>query len=134
MASQIIASTVAPTSYIQLSNSNGLLILIPEAVVNTFRAKGTKYIDVGAVSIFGDDEPPPKSEPWVTLTEAARLHQTDSDGLELDAAKKRIRRACDDGDLLWRPEGRAVLIDPTSLGAWRLKQREKELGRIDELA
>ncbi len=65
------------------------------------------------------------------MTEAAqKLIDADViDGLEsIDKAKARISRACDDGRLKSKGQGRGRRIDEDSLNAFLLIEREKNLG------
>jgi hypothetical protein len=75
--------------------------------------------------------------PWITSAEAARLHVTDMRPALDDedaralllAAKKRISRACQSGQVRCTGVGFDRRVDPDSLDAWRIHMRQRDLNR-----
>lgn len=70
----------------------------------------------------------------LTVTEAARQHLGDVDGLTLTAARARVTRAANAGE--FADNGKSGVhrrIEPQSFAAWRLKQRERALDEVDDL-
>jgi len=126
-ASGLAVLTTASIDFIPLTDSRGILVLIPAVVFEHCRAVGmaTLHLDV-PIDVSG-------SRPgWLTVTEAARQHLEDIDGITLGQATAKISRACDARKILAVGHGRERRIDPVSFGAWRLAQRERELDRADE--
>jgi len=66
----------------------------------------------------------------LTVTEAARLVMDDLD-LPLANAKSKVSQACDRGEIVATGKGRHRSIDPVSVNAWRLTQRDRALDRAD---
>lgn len=126
MADRIIPETTAPTHYVELTDREGRLVLLPLATVRSLRSVGQTSI---TMTIDLTSEP---SQPWLTVTEAARLHLEDVDGMTLERAKVKICRACEQGIVLSNGKGIQRRIEPNSLAAWRLKERERNLA-ADEL-
>ena len=122
--SSIPHETTAPTHYCELVDVEGRLILLPAATVWAMRARGLSSI---TLTVSLDGAPP---RPWLTVSEAARLHCDDVDGMTIPRAKVRISRACSRGEVVATGEGVARRIEPTSFDAWRLKEREKDLDRL----
>lgn len=121
-----VHETVAQVHFIELTDAEGRLFLVPAATVNALRLAGLSSV---TVTIGLTSEPPQR---WLTVTEAARQHLDDVDGLTLTVAKAKVSRACREGKIASTGEGTARRIDPTSLAAWRLAERERNLERADE--
>lgn len=64
---------------------------------------------------------------WIDSSDAAMRHMEDIDGMTLRQARVRISRACSRGEVRSTGEGQHRWIDPVSLDAWRLRQRERSL-------
>lgn len=126
MATFSIPETTATTHYVELADSEGRLVLLPRATVDAVLAAGRTSI-VMTISLTA--EPP---QPWLTVTEAAKLHLDDVDGLTLPVAQAKVSRACRDGKVVSTGEGTLRRIDPKSLAAWRLQERERNLSRLDD--
>lgn len=73
----------------------------------------------------------PAGQEWLTVSEAARLLQTDIDGLEFANAAGRISQAIRSRRFTVEGTNSRRRIDPTSFAAWRLQQRERNLARSD---
>ena len=76
----------------------------------------------------------PPREPtlgWLTVTQAARKHLNDVDGITITRAKNKIYYACRHRLIQSHGFGHDRRIDPVSFGNWRLTQREKNLKRCD---
>lgn len=103
------------------------IVLIPSLIMDRLRAQGRlEYTITFATGATG-------AEPgWLTVSDAARLHLDDVAGLDLPQAKSRIHYACERGRIRSVGTGRDRRIDPVSLNAWRLAQRERDLDRADE--
>lgn len=128
MGALTIHQTDAATKYSQLCDTEGRLVLLPSAVVDWLRAQGKNTITLTVG--LGLDVP---AAEWLTVTEAAeKLMDEDVDGLTLDSAKKRVTRACDRGTVTATGEGHRRRIDPISLNAWRLDQRNQNLKDLDD--
>ncbi len=67
------------------------------------------------------------------VTDAARQHLDDIDGITLDQAKSKISYACRMGAIASTGQGMNRRIDPTSFGKWRLDERTADLAERDEL-
>ena len=72
------------------------------------------------------------SDIGLTLADAAREHLDDvppfdasDESNQLDAARKRIKRACDAGTIRCEMRDGRLRIDPASFAAWRLRYREQ---------
>lgn len=68
---------------------------------------------------------------WHTVSEAARLLQTDIDGLEFHSAAARVSLAAKRGKFLAEGVTSRRRIEPNSFAAWRLAQRERQLAAAD---
>ena len=125
MADVSLPKTCANVEFVQLADVEGRLVLIPEPayrqLVATADGMLTIHIPVGKDTVE-----------WLTVTEAAKAHLDDVDGLTLPIAKARISRACDSGQIVHVGRGTKRRIEPTSFAAWRLKEREKNLNRLDD--
>lgn len=116
--------TATAIDFEQLVDAEGRIRLLPAAEVAAIRAKGLAFVELGTINLSDTESPE-----WITCGEAARLHLNDCDGLELEAARRRIDRAIAAGKIRARGEGLKKRIDPVTLNAWRLEQRERELAR-----
>ena len=123
-----MSTTEARTDYMQVADSDGRLWLIPAATRNHLLANGISSL---TVTIGLNPAQPP--QPWLTVSEAARLHVSDVDGINLRAATMKIPRACTKGQIVCSGTNSRRRIEPNSLDAWRLEQREKNLDRRDQL-
>lgn len=143
MADRIIPETTALSHFVELADSQGRLVLLPRVMVDTMRTTGQTSI---ALTINLTAEPQQarptgfiaetrttveSPRPWLTVSEAARLHLNDVDGITLAAAKVKISRACQQGKIISTGEGFRRRIDPVSLDAWRLAERERNLADED---
>jgi hypothetical protein len=117
----------AVTDYATLTDTEGRLVLLPAATVEHFRKRGAAAI---TLTIPLDDQAVDDGG-WLTVTEAARLHVDDVDGMNLAAARTKISRACDAGRIVSIGECRRRRIEPKDFAAWRLHEREKNLDRAD---
>ena len=124
--SNISPETTAVTRYIELADADGRLFLVPAATVNALRMAGLSSLST-TISLTGD---PPR--PWLTVTEAAKAHLSDVDGISLPVAQAKISRACRQGKLVSTGEGTLRRIEPASFSAWRLSERERNLERVDD--
>jgi len=107
----------------QVADTEGRLILIPEAMARALAEAGRDTITL-TIKL-------PARKRMLRLAEAARLHTEDVDGLGYDAARKRIIRACRAGRIEHTKIDGVLYLDPDSLAAWRLKERERNLDRLD---
>lgn len=71
------------------------------------------------------------SRQWLTVSEAARLLQTDIDGLEFHSAAARVSLAANRGKFTAEGVTSRRRIEPNSFDAWRLAQRERQLAEAD---
>lgn len=124
---RIPAPTIASIEFVPLTDSRGVLVLIPGPVLAHYRSLGIKTLHL-EVPLDSDTS----RTGWLTVTEAAREHLEDVDGITLAQATAKISRACDRQKILASGHGRDRRIEPTSFGAWRLAQRERELDRTDK--
>ncbi len=111
-----------PAELIPMATDSGHLVWVPKLTVDAMLGSGggELRVRVGATT-----------QEWLTVTEAAREHLEDVDGLTLDAAKMRVMRACNSGTVKHRGVGRNRRVEPGSLRAWRLSERERELDAED---
>ena len=126
MAAIIVPQITAPATFEQVTDEQGRLVLLPAATVAHLRAQGITSV---VVTLNLAPEQPPRR--WLTVTEAAQLHMTDVDGLTLENAQVRITRACNAGRVHCDGKGAQRRIEPNSLDAWRLAERERNLSRHD---
>lgn len=117
---------VVETMHCRVCDSNGRLLLVPVDTLKELRSQGITEI------VFRVRLANARSDNWLTVTEAARLHQNDVDGLSLEHASVKITRGCNSSAIHSTGNGRQRRIDPASLNAWRLVEREKDLDRMDE--
>ena len=125
MPTSSIADILAPASFCQLTDAEGRLILLPAATVDHFRQAG--HSTVTLTIALDPGRPARPARPWLTLREAATLHVTDVDGMNLHRAEVKIGRACDSGAVKSERIGQKRRIEPDSLDAWRLAERERNL-------
>lgn len=137
MPVEIVPDAIAPTQWTHVVDDAGRVWLAPTATVEHFLSQGITSIPI----IVKFAAPAAASRPLMTLTEAARAHLADMPPVgdteaeqrrALNRARVRVSRACDRGEILGRWMSGKRLIDPTSLDAWRLKMRERELAAEDE--
>jgi CheY-like chemotaxis protein len=69
---------------------------------------------------------------WHTATAAAKLLMQDIPDLDLAKARSRISTAAGKTEFVSSGTRRSRRIEPTSFGAWRLNQRNRDLEREDE--
>lgn len=122
----VCPETSAVTHFVELADAEGRLILLPAATVRALRAIGQSSITV-TVSLTSDP-----AQPWLTVTEAARLHMTDVDGMTLEVAKAKVSRACRTDRFACEGEGSRRRIEPRTFDAWRLSERERNLDAADD--
>jgi hypothetical protein len=113
----------APATFVQCDSDIGL-VLVPKTTAKRWRRLGMRRVRV-EITLSG--APPP--EAWLTQADAARLHQEDVDGLTLQAARMRVVRACQSGRVQADRIKGVCYIEPVSLNAWRLEERERNLKR-----
>jgi len=121
-----IPETTAPTHYVELADTEGRLVLLPRATIDAMLAAGRTSL---TMTISLTAEPP---QPWLTVTEAAKQHLEDVDGITLAVAQAKVSRACREGKIVSTSEGTLRRIDPVSFAAWRLGERERNLRKCDE--
>ena len=127
MASQIIAENVALTQYVPVTDDAGRHFLIPRSTYEHDIGRGvTSY----PTTMHLKPAEPPK--PWLTVTDAAKAHLDDIDGMTLETAKMRVSRAASRQHFDSRGEGRERRIDPLGFAAWRLRERERVLDELDQ--
>lgn len=126
MAAGIIPETTASAHFVELADSQGRLVLLPRATVDALLSAGQTTVEL---TISLTTEPP---RPWLTVTEAARLHLNDVDGITLEVAQAKVSRACRESKIVSVGEGTRRRIDPVSLDAWRLAERERNLTIEDD--
>lgn len=118
--------TQASIDFVQVTDSQGILLLVPAAVLAHYQALGLTRLHFDVC--IGEH---PDRQGWLTVTQAARQHLEDIPGMTLAQATAKISRACDTHKILASGNGRDRRIEPTSFDAWRLAQRERELDRAD---
>lgn len=116
----------ASTDWTACVTTTGIPILIPTVTIEHFSALRLDLLEL-EVRMPGAAT----SADWLTITEAARLHTEDVDGLTEDAARKRIIRAVEAGKVRSRGTASRRKIDPDSFGAWRISARDKNLDQLD---
>lgn len=127
MAGPTLADTSAVANFYQLADADGRLVLLPTATVDALRGQGLTSI---AITVSLIPSAPPRA--WITLTEAARLHCDDVDGMNMNHAKVKISRALERGKLPSEGVGTARRLEPNAFDAWRLKERERCLAKTDD--
>lgn len=118
---QTVSAPASPIELVSVADEHGRAFFIPKATFEFFIQQG---LTSAVVTLSFLSKPARK---WLTLADAAKLVQTDIDGIEFDAARMKVRRACDSGAVIVSGSGRDRRIDPVSLDAWRLAQREANL-------
>lgn len=139
MVADILSAPMASvtTPCVMIADTEGRIGWYPTAIIQALQAKGVKLWK--HTIPIPPAPPPPRSEPphnqadWLTVTEAARLHLADVDGLTIARATDKVSRACSRGRLRSVGFGTARRIDPSDFASWRLRQRERDLGRSDEI-
>lgn len=126
MPAHSLHETTALTNYVQVCDQDGHLLLVPSVWIEQLATAGVEQI-VATIRV------PRPAGTWLTLTDAARRHiegdvsppvDADDAKRQLDAARKRLRRAVAAGEIVSDAEGR---LNQTSLDAWRLSFRESDL-------
>ena len=128
MASSIVLQAI-PVDHICLTDEVGRVFWVAAQTVEALLSTGVQEISprLRLRRLTGD------APETLTVTEAAKLLIEDFGDLTLVRAKARISRACDRGEVTATGRGRARRIDPTSLAAWRLRQRDRDLDRVDAI-
>lgn len=130
-----LRTMIATEELVCVTDFAGVVGYFPRSTIERWRALGRAIVDYKIVideTRLNDSTEPENATSWLTVTEAARLHLDDVDGICLGTAKGKISRACDKNDITSNGKtGRHRLIDPISLNAWRLNQREMNLDRAD---
>lgn len=123
MSGNIIPPTSAQTQYEQLTDSEGHLLLIPSATAQFLRSQGRTTLDVLIYLA-----PAAEVEPWLTVTEAAKLVVEEEIvfGWTIDKAKVYISRDCKSGKIRHDGEGPQRRIDPASFRAWMFERRRDD--------
>lgn len=128
-----MTTTVSPVSCAEVYDEAGRLLLIPTATLAALRNAGETVATfrVSLTQLGGPNRAPIDAPPdWLTLKQAAAQHLGDVDSRRtLAAAKSAIHRAIEAGRIRATGAGTALRIDPESLNAWRLTQRERDLAR-----
>lgn len=128
MATLSIPETSAPAHYVELTDSDGRLVLVPLATIRALQVAGVSIIQV----------PVPGVDSWakksgLTVTEAAQqliqdmrppVDDADRESL-LRQAKAAICRACARGQIQSEGTRTERRIDPQSLAAWCLARRRR---------
>ena len=127
MAVTIIPRTDASSTFEQLSDSEGRLVLLPASTVGHFRALGIESL---TITVGLNPAIPPA--PWHSFSDAARMLVDVVSGLSLSGAKSRVLRACDAGKIMCRGDGFDRKIEPNNLSAWLMEQRNRDLDRQDD--
>lgn len=128
MATDIIAGVDANLALESLVDSNGLTVFISRQAAELFRRRGLRSIMLEV--LLSDDAPMAE---WPTVTAAAQDHLSDVDCMTLATAKGKICRAIRQGRIATNGKhGHDRRINPDSLAAWRLTEREKDLAKEDD--
>ena len=127
MAVTIIPRTDASSTFEQLSDSEGRLVLLPASTVGHFRALGIESL---TITVGLNPAIPPA--PWHSVSDAARMLMDVVSGLAFSSAKSRLSRACDASNIVHRGEGFDRKIEPNSLSSWLMEQRNRDLDRQDD--
>jgi len=133
VADSIIPETTAVAHFVELADSDGRLVLLPRATVHALRAMGQQSL---TITLNLTDHSPKR---WLTVTEAAEQHLADLPPAanekerrrQLLTARANISRACSQGQIKCVGDGQSRRLDPDSLAAWRLKQRDRYLQAAD---
>lgn len=123
MADSSVASCRAEIDIVWCTDSQGRVIGLPAAMVEGCIRQGQYSVEL-VICMPGAA---PHAE-WLTVTAAAAELLDDVDGISLHAARVRVVRACERGELRCAGTGRARRIEPVSFRAWRLHQRNLNLG------
>jgi hypothetical protein len=116
---------VGATTYVQVADDHGRLVLLPAAMVAALQAQGKTHIDLHLAI-------PPRSRETLTLRDAVRLYMKDMPHLSPAAARTHVFRACRKGEIeVFTIDGKQHL-DATSFRAWRLLRRDQELDRFED--
>jgi hypothetical protein len=114
------------TTYVQVADDAGRLVLLPAAMVAALQAHGITRIDLSLTI------PPPKARDALSPREAVRLYIKDMPHLSPSAARTHIFRACKKGEIEVITVDGKQRLDATSFRAWRLLRRDQELDRFEE--
>lgn len=125
MVTRSVPETTALAHFVELADAEGRLLLLPVATVDVMLAAGITSLDL-RVSLIGEPTEAP-----LTITEAARLHLDDVDGMTMATAKAKISRACRERKMISTGSGSSRRINPTSLRVWRLAERERNLSQSE---
>jgi hypothetical protein len=123
-------TVLVPLPHVQwIDRASGMIVLIPSILADTLGAVSEEI----TLTLKRPRTNGARPESWLTLSDAAERHVNDVDGLNTESARKRVRKAGLSGEFETNGKsGRELRIDPTSFGAWRLRQREADLRRRDE--
>jgi len=116
--------------------ADGLPWPLPATVAAVMKARGVNSICPPRLYL----EPPPSNDSsYLTISQAAQEHLEDvmpfaaSDRkYQLDAARKRILRACKRGEIIVATIDGNRRLDADSFRAWRLRYREQALDAADD--
>jgi len=117
----------ARVTFRQVADTEGRLVLIPEAMARVLRQTGKKRVTL-TIELEGDKP----SRPWTRLADAAREHMDDIDGITYRAARQKILRACKAGRIVHTETPHPVYVEPDSFAAWRLAERKRNLDRLED--
>lgn len=117
------------SSFLELTDENGRLVLVPEATVKFFLDQGIRRLKIELV--FPRDAAS-TGRPWLTIGKAIEIHRMDMGGIPFTSAQARVRRACASGRIRAVGSGRDRRVDPDSFDAWRLARRDADLDAEDE--
>lgn len=110
-----------PAELTPVATKSGHVVWVPALTIEAIASAGGETLEVEITP----------TEKWLTVTEAAKEHASDIDGMTFSHAKVAISRAATQGGFKSRGTGRSRLIDPVSLRAWRLQQRERNLDSLE---
>lgn len=119
-------SFAAAVDFAQLLDEAGRPVLLYGPWVRHMLAAGQSSITLN-ISLV----PAQPARPWLTVREAASVLKGDLEWISLAAAEERVRRGCSSGKLSSTGSGTKRRIDPISLDAWRLSQRDAESDKAD---
>ena len=111
-----------PLDLVPIASVDGVPVWIPRITYDLFMSRGGGKI---VAEIAGN------AIETITVTDAAKEHCKDVDDLKFDAAKMRVLRAVERGQIKAVGHGRSRRIEKTDFKAWRLAERERELNRHD---
>jgi len=124
----ISRGTSALIDFVQLTDTEGRIVLLPAAMCDHLRSAGQASVTM-TVSL----QPGRAAEEWLTIQQAATEHLDDVDGLTLNAARTAINRAIKSNALVWKRVANRVVVEPTSFRAWRLIRAKRDLDRHDDV-